>query len=182
VNELIQALRQFLDVFRLWVIVQPWEQVMRVRLGTEVQLLEPGLHWRFSPIDSVFTQSVRLRVSQVGRATVMSKDQRPITYAASLGYSIKNIQKLYTGLHHAEDTLQNLARAEIARYISEHDSAQLERGSLESVVESRLSFEQYGLSEARVYITEFMNVRTYRLIGDTWYGTQGAALNVEATK
>jgi len=180
VNEIIQAIRQFFDYFRLWVIVAPWEQVLRVRLGKRVDLLAPGIHWRFSVIDSIYTQSVRLRICQIGRSTVMTKDGSPITYTASLGYSIQDIQKLYSGLHHAEDTVQNFARAEIASFISTHEAAECKQQELESSVDAALKLDCYGLSDVKVYITELMNVRTYRVIGDAWYGGQGAALDVEA--
>lgn len=179
-NEIINAIRQFFDYFRLWVIVAPWEQTLRVRLGKYVVLLPPGIHWRFSIIDAVYCQSVRLRISSMGRSTVMSKDGHPISYAGCLGYSILDIKKLYSSLHHAEDTLRNLVRAEIASFIATHNSGDCKQVDIEFAVNKTVRFECYGLSEVRMYITEFMNVRTYRLVGDWGNGTEGAALNVEA--
>jgi hypothetical protein len=165
-NELLQSVLQFLRNLQLWIIVSPWEQALRVRAGKHVKLLGAGIHWKIPFLDSFYLQSVRLRISTLGRQTISSRDRQTFTLAAAMGYAIDDIQQLYNTLHHAEDTLVSLARTAIADYITLHDGADCQPPTIEKAATGTLDFKYYGLKDVRVYITEFASVRTFRLIGD----------------
>lgn len=60
-NAFVEILRSFWRCFIWWVVIQPWEQGIRVRLGKKRVRLEPGIHFRIPYLDAVFKQSNRLR-------------------------------------------------------------------------------------------------------------------------
>ena len=70
-TEFIALLRTATEIFRWWVIVQPWESCLRVRLGRHVALLAPGVHWRIPYVDQAYRQSVRLRIAHLPTQTVI---------------------------------------------------------------------------------------------------------------
>lgn len=179
-NELLATIRRFLDYFRFWIMVSPWEQVVRVRLGKRVTVLNAGVHLRLPFIDHTYSQSIRLRICSLGRQTTTSRDSQTITFGASLGYAINNIEKLYRTLHHAEDTISNIARSAIANYISMHDLQRCHPHHIQEHCNQQLDLEPYGLCDVKVYLTEFAVVKTYRLIGDYGSGYAGSSLFVEA--
>ena len=169
-NELFAALRQFLLGLRPWVAIAPWEQALRVRLGKHINLLLPGLHWKFPIIDVVFTQSIRLRVCNFGygRQTVTTLDGTAVTFGGAVAYSIRDIELLYRTLHHAEDTLQSLARGFLAQFFTGHKLAECAPELVSKMVGAALAkdFESYGLADVSLYLTDFAVVKTFRLIGD----------------
>lgn len=165
-NEFLLALRQFFRGFRCWTVVSPWEQALRVRLGKRVTLLDAGWHWKLPLFDLIYLQSVRLRISPINKQTLSASTGEVVTLAGALGYRIEDIQLLYSSIHHAEDTVCSLTRARIAEYVSTHTLTECHPEKLQNELNRALGLEQFGLADARIYITEFAVVRTYRLIGD----------------
>jgi regulator of protease activity HflC (stomatin/prohibitin superfamily) len=175
----VALLKNASPIFQWWVIIAPWEFALRVRLGKHVAKLGPGVHLRIPFVDAVYKQSVRLRVSVLPMKTTMSKDRKPLTIAGTLGYSIADIEKLYQTLHHAEDTLVNVARNVLSDIATATDSEQLRPELLAKVATDRISFERYGLKGVEVRVTDFAFVRTYRFISDSQWGMWGGKLDVD---
>ncbi len=173
ISSFMEGLRQFFRALQVWVTIAPWEQGLRVRLGRRVKLLHAGIHLKLPIIDVLYIQTVRIRISSLGRQTATTQDGKAVTLSGAVGYAIEDIEKLYRSLHHAEDTIQSLARARIAQFIAVHSADEC-RSYMEQQISADLGHElsAYGLSEVRVYVTEFAIVRTYRLIGD--YGGSNA--------
>ena len=176
-NEIIQLLRQIIGQFQPWVIVSPWEQAVRVRLGKRIKLLDAGIHLKLPFLDSVYLQSVRLRVAGLYRQTLSTRDGVVITVGGTIGYKIEDIGKLYRTLHHGEGTIANLARVEISNYVTSHKRDECEPERIVNAVNGALDFSQYGLSAVSIAVTDFAIVRTLRLIGDTEYGYHGDPLS-----
>lgn len=126
----VALLRNFGQIFQSWAIVAPWELALRVRLGRHVRQLQPGVHLRIPFVDTVHKQSVRLRVTNLRTQTVVTKDGRPLTLAGTLGYAVADIERLYQTLHHAEDTIENIAQQALAGIAEESDSANISPGWL----------------------------------------------------
>jgi hypothetical protein len=178
-NEFIGLVRQFLLGFRLWVTVTPWEQAIRVRLGRHLKLLRPGVHLKIPLLDLVYLQSVRMRVTQLPRQTIISKDNHTITLTAAIGYEICDIGMLYKTLHHPEDTISNLAQAAIVRYVSTHPLSECMPLAIEAELKA-MDLACYGLHSAEIFINDFAVARTYRVIGDYGNYAWGAKLSTDA--
>lgn len=63
IGQLIEFIQR---MFVWWVIVQPWEKGIHVRMGKRVKVLNEGIHLRIPFIDQVNIQTTRLRVMQGG--------------------------------------------------------------------------------------------------------------------
>lgn len=177
-QSLVELIRSFFRGVRPWVVVAPWEQCLRVRLGKHVRVLQAGFHLRIPIIDIVYMQSVRRRVSSTGQQTLTTSDNRTITITAALGYAIDNVEAVYRGLHHAEDTLVQLSRQRLAQYVATHPLADCTPADLERVAgQMALELASYGFSSPELRVTDFAVVKTYRLIGDrNGIGMYGDAL------
>lgn len=165
-NDVLSLLRQFFGKFQLWVIVVPWQQAIRVRLGRHTTLLCAGIHVKVPFADAVYMQTTRMRTCPLGRQTVTNTDGQTITFSASVGYAIGNILKLYESLHHAEDYVASLARAVVAQYISTHPSSECTPSMIEQAVTQQLDLSPFGLTDARLFLGDYAVVRTYRIVGD----------------
>lgn len=178
-DQIIAFIRQFVDLFVWWIIVKPWEQAVRVRLGKHVTLLKAGVHLRIPIADSVYVQSTRKRMAVTGRQTILSQDGKNVTLCASIGFAIKDVLLLYNTLHHAEDTIRNMTIAQFARAVQAHP-ATTPLATLENWVMEHMDLKQFGLCDITVSLNEFTIVRTYRLIGDYAQAYQsGSSLTTE---
>jgi len=169
-NSLFEFIRRFAEIFIWWTVVQPWEGAIRVRFGRHTKTLSPGVHLRIPYVDSIYRQTIRLRFCMMGVQTLSTKDGKTVTLAASVGYKISDVGKLYDTLHHAEETIRQLAMSEIARFIQCRPIEECSPGEIENAVSKTLCLDQYGITSDGIRLTDFAVVRTYRLINDQRYG------------
>jgi hypothetical protein len=165
-NAILEILRSFWRLLIWWVVVQPWEKGLRVRLGKKRRLLGPGLHFRIPYLDVVYKQSVRLRWTTMTSQTVTTRDSHTLTMSGQLGYEIANIETLYDSLHQAENAIRSLASGAVARYVHSHDLTECKPDIIELGAGALLDLEKYGLVYRSLQLTTFCRVKTYRLIMD----------------
>lgn len=165
-NGLIETLGRLFGHVAFWAIVMPWEQALRVRAGRHVRRLAPGVHWRIPILDEVYKQSVRMRSAMINTQTLQT-GKGNLVVSATIGYSIADVERLYNTLHHAEDTIVQLAATAIARFVIAAPASLSADDISEAVSQTlALEFERFGLAEVTVRITDFAFVRTYRLLND----------------
>lgn len=165
-------------MLRWWVVISPWEQAVRVRLGNRVKLLPSGVHLCVPFMDAVYPQNVRRRAQGCLTQTVSTLDGVLVTFAGTLRYSIVDVMKLQTTLHDASDTVRFEAQAIAAEYIATHEMADVTPSKLARHVTGELDYGRYGLSDAEFAIQDFAAPRrVIRVIQDSLgnglYGNNG---------
>lgn len=176
-NQVKDFFEYIFNAIKIWIIVQPWQTGIRVRNGKTIKKLIGGIYFRLPYFDSVFIQENRLRVTEMPMQTLTSKDIKTITLNSSFGYSISDIQKLYETLYHPEKTLQNIAMSEVANFIWNNELYSITPESLENAVLQKLKADDYGINFEYFRITNFAVVRTYRLIQDQSWISEGLIMN-----
>lgn len=176
-NQIKDFFEYIFNAFKIWVIIQPWEQGLRVRNGKEIKELKGGIYFKIPYFDSVFVQEDRLRVAPLPIQTLTSKDGKTITLNSSIGYCVLSIRQLYQMLFHPETTISNIAMSEIADFIFKNDLKDITPAVIEEVVLAKLNAGNYGLKFEYFKITNFAVVRTYRLIQDQSWVSEGLDMN-----
>ena len=165
------------NLFRWWFVVAPWEQAIRVRRGKTAKLLDAGIHLRIPGLDRLYRESTRLRTIDTGVQTVSTVDNHAVTLRARIRFRIENYLTVFQKLHHAEDTIIDLAMSEIAEQVRSKTRDALTPSLVDEAVEEKLNADQYGIAGLGVSITDFAFVRTFRIIqGDNRYD-KGAHMN-----
>lgn len=174
---IIDLLRSFWRLFIWWVVINPWEMAIRVRLGKRRTRLGPGLSFRIPYADAIYRQSVRLRFTTLFPQTVTTRDGHTLTIAGVLGYTITNVDKLYDTLHQAEDALRAMAQGSIADYVHGHRFEDCSPGDVERGAGKSLALDSYGLGFDTLRLTTFARVKTYRFIMDNHQSSWEDLLN-----
>lgn len=159
-----ELLKQFLGLFSWIIVVAPWEQALRVRLGRHVSLLGPGAYLRIPFIDRVYRQSIRRRMHVIRHQTITTKDGKAVTLSGALGFSITNLETLFNSLESPLDTIEALVSARVAEYIGSHALTECGSSMIERHVLGSVDLSLYGLGGQEFYINSFAVVRTYRFI------------------
>jgi len=175
-NQVQQFLEYIFNAFKIWVIVQPWEAGLRVRNGKHIKKLSQGIYFKLPYFDSVYVQEIRLRVREMPMQTLTSKDLKTVTLNSAMGYSISNIEKLYQTLYKPEMTLQNIAMSSIAEVLHNTNAEEISPGLLETKVLDKLKADDYGLNYEYFKITNFAVVKTFRLIQDQSWVSEGFSM------
>ncbi len=178
-NTLTGLFQYLTNLLKWWVSVMPWETGIRVKFGKHITLLPPGVHLRVPLVHTVYKQCSRLRRTDLPTQTITTADGKTVTLGATIGFRIADIKKLYHTLYHADATLAILAQSRVAEYINTHVATECSPAQISKAVNQTLDFEQYGLAEATVTITDFAFVKTFRLIQDSRWGHSGKGLNMD---
>jgi regulator of protease activity HflC (stomatin/prohibitin superfamily) len=183
-TELINAIQAVSKGTAIMAIIAPWEQgdyALGACAVKQVKRLNAGIHLKLPIVDTIYVQSVRMRISGLPRQTVTTKDGKTVTITGSVGYAIANIQQLYNTLHHPEDAIQKRAQALIANFISSRKAKDCTADAIEAGLAEPLrdTLSCYGIEDTRIFVTDLAIVRTYRLIGDNAWGMYGGPLNTD---
>ena len=165
--EWLQAIFDFFGRFRVFYVVMPWEQAIRVRLGSRVRLIGPGFHWKLPLFDRVFTQNIRLHIVSSCSQTLDGEDGKAVAVVACIGFSIHNLLDVYKSVQHLDEALYSWASAEIA----EHIGGGYTRLQLEALITAGLKEKAtgWGIKVEFCRITDYARVRVFRLMqSDRW--------------
>lgn len=176
-NQVKDFFEYIFNAVKIWVIVQPWQTGLRVRNGKKIKKLNGGIYFRLPYFDSIYIQENRLRVASMPVQTLTSKDIKTITLNGAVGYIITDIEKLYQTLFHPETTIANITMSEVADFIFKNNLESINPNSIEEAVVSKLNSDDYGLKFEYFRITNFAVVRTYRLIQDQSWISEGLSMN-----
>ena len=172
----------FTNLFRWWFIVAPWEQAVRVRLGKHTALLGSGVHLRIPFADRVYIHTTRKRLVYMPAQTLTTKDYKHVTIAGSLGYTIRDLLKMYNSLHQPKDTIVQELMGRVSHYIVTHNLDACSPAEIEKYVNAGDSIASYGLDSHGFIVIDFAVVRTYRLLNGeiTRWEQSALEVNVEA--
>jgi len=171
-NQVKDFLEYIFNAIKIWVIVQPWEKGIRVRCGKKTKKLSSGIHFRIPYFDSTYIQECRIRSMSICLQTLTTKDLKTITINSALVYQITDIEKLYKTLYHPEATISNMAMSEISDFVFKNNLTDVNPKNIEEWVMSKLKADDYGMEFKQLRITNFANVRTFRLIQDSQSWTE----------
>lgn len=162
----VQQLQLFLKgMFQWWIVIAPWEQGIRIRLGKNTKLLEPGIHLKLPVIDVAYSQPIRIRAQHIRPQTLTTKDGKAVSLSAAIQYKIDDLLLLYHSVHSPQDVIEARTQGAIAEYVSQHAMDEIKPSEIERDINRILSIADIGLEFKDTKITCFAVVRTYRLIG-----------------
>lgn len=161
---LTQLLRSVTGMFRWWIIIAPWEQGVRIRLGREATLLLPGSHFRVPLLDRVHVVAIRLRMVQGRSQTATTKDGAVVTVGCAIQYGVKDAVQLFKTIANPESTMMARVRSVVSEVVSKVDREDLTRDLIQAAAEEAIDGEKWGLDSVTVGVVDMAFVRTFRLM------------------
>lgn len=155
---------QISTILKWWVIILPWEEGVRIRLGKNVKILKPGIHFRLPYFDSCYRQSIRINFVNFATQTLTTSTKETITISAIVGYSIKDIFKVYNSVSKIEGAVTGKVMGAIADFVSRMTLVNCKPSDIEDSVKSSIGEMDWGINIEELKITSYAVVKTYRLI------------------
>lgn len=156
-----------------WVVVAPWEQGIRVRLGKEALKLDPGLHFRIPFLDRIYVQSIRLRIITSGIRTFSTSDNKVVNVNLGIRFAVRDIKQLYSTIADPEKTLLNHISSLAAKYVFKTSGKDLSPKDLQDYIDTSMVDDNWGLCDVSAHVIDFAITRTYRLIGNDYESRSG---------
>lgn len=165
-QSILELLQYCFEAFIWWTVIEPWEQGVRVRLGKGRTRLGPGIHFKIPYVDKVFKQPTRRLYTNFGPISVTTSDGQTLTLSGALGYVVKDLDRLYDTLQHAEDGIHAIAAGAVTEHVANHTLAECSPAQIVEGARKLLRLRRFGLSVAQLTLTSYAKVRVIRLITD----------------
>ena len=169
-DKLVETILNFIQLFKFWDVLQPWEEGTRVRLGKypePVKVLEAGFHWIIPfTIDVIHTVSIARQATELGSQTITTLDDKCIVLEAVLTYEIEDIEKALfkvgDEISAVKERIQSIIRNEIVKTnFNEINSEALEESINDK---SKKEGNKWGIKVVSVSIKSLGKITSIRLI------------------
>lgn len=168
-DRLVDFLIQFLDLFKFWVILAPYERGVLLRLGKFVRVIEPGLTWIWPfNVERVQYESVVPCTHTLGDQSCTTRDGKQVGLQAVITYKIRDIDVALLEVAHHEDALRDSCSGTIGQVLSTFTWEEIMAGDVaqEKITKAcRQKGFKYGLEVMSVQFASMGLVKTLRLLG-----------------
>lgn len=175
IGEFLKELVGWLYDFWPFRIVRDWEQGLRVCLGRAGQpltsrngLFGTGVHVFPPGVGEILVEEANVEVSETGIQTFTTRDRQTVTISFALEYRIKDMRRLYLGIHDTSATLVNATLAAAGRALSELNLDEI-HDELEDIVVSEVEEKlgEWGVEVLALTPITFVVGKALRLIQGT---------------
>lgn len=136
--------------------------------GMWVRTLEPGLYWYVPLFQHIQTLKVKIQTEDMRAQSITTADGRPVIVSGAIQYRVVDAQKALLEVFDYDKNLLNTALGVIAKFVNGRTLEQCwDIGSLEIEIlkGTREAASGWGLKIVRVFISDLVAAKTYRLIG-----------------
>lgn len=170
----MQALVDFIvrNLLQLWPIalVLEWEVAVMMRNGRIHRRLGTGLHWRWLFIEECKKWPGQEIVIDLPIGSCASADGRTLTVSANLGYKVTDYTTYLRSVWNGEASIKATAIGFLTSTVAGKDWASMaaNRNGFENELRESLGavVAPWGVEVTRVYLTDLVEARQYRLFGD----------------
>jgi regulator of protease activity HflC (stomatin/prohibitin superfamily) len=168
-DRLIDFLLEGLNLLRFWIVLNPYEAGVQIRLGKFKKVLEPGFHWLLPfGIDQTLHEHTVPRTHTLGDQSVTTLDGKGIGFQAVITYQVNDIKKALMDVEDSDHAIQDSCAGNIAHVLAGYTWADI-NGKFDEVMDAvtktcRARGWKFGLEIKSVQCATITTVRTYRLL------------------
>jgi len=119
-DRLIDVLLQFIHLFKFWVVLDPYEGGLVLRLGKFNRVLEPGFHWVIPfGVDQVPAEHIMPKTHSLGYESITTADGKSVGFHAVVTYRVHNIKKAILEVEDVDHAVRDACLGEIGRVFRE---------------------------------------------------------------
>ena len=169
-DRLIDLLVEFLDLFKFWHVVDPYEEALVLRLGKLHRHLYCGWHPIIPMgVERVFDEHVVPAVHSLGNESVTTKDGKSIGFHAIVTYRVRDIEKLLLEVENGDHAVLDACAGEVARVLRESTWDEIGQSEIldKLTAAARKRGFKFGVEIMSVQLAGMVLCRSIRLIGNS---------------
>ena len=169
-DRLIDFLLESLKIFQFWVVIDPYERGVLLRLGRFVKVLEPGWHFLVPAfVDRVIAENVVPRTQRLTGLATTTTDGKSVGFDAVITYRIKDVAKAILEAEHVEDAIADSCAGHICTHLAALTWDEIvHKGAPESLTKvCRARGFRWGVEIEAVQLVGTAVVRSIRLMTAT---------------
>jgi regulator of protease activity HflC (stomatin/prohibitin superfamily) len=117
-DKLIDFLIQCLELFKFWVVIDPYEASVVLRLGKYLKTIEAGFHWIIPfGVDKCPALHIVPSTHSLGNESVTTKDGKSVGFHAVVTYRVHDIIKATLNVEDVDHAVRDAVAGEIGRVL-----------------------------------------------------------------
>jgi regulator of protease activity HflC (stomatin/prohibitin superfamily) len=119
-DRLIEFLLECIGLFQFWIVLDPYEEGVLLRLGKFKRCLGPGFHWRIPfYVDQILFLHTVPQTHSLGDESVITSDGRAVAFHAIVTFRVKDIQKAVLEVADVDHAVRDACAGEVGRVMRE---------------------------------------------------------------
>ena len=119
-DRLIELLVEFIELFKFWHVLDPYEEALVLRLGKLVRHCRPGFNWILPlGIERVYDEHIVPTTHSLGNESCTSRDGKSVAFHAIVTYRVRDIEKLLLEVEDGNHAIRDACCGEIGRVMRE---------------------------------------------------------------
>lgn len=167
-DRLIDLLVSFLGLFRFWIVVEPYEQIVVTRLGPVHRVLETsGFYWKMPfNIDREVGDIVVPCTHDMATQCFTLRDGTTVAVGPVITYKTNDVEKLLMEADNAEAAVRDAARGTIRETLQPMTWEELLSSDLTEILTKavRRTAWRWGVEVLQVSLADVCKVRVVRVI------------------
>jgi regulator of protease activity HflC (stomatin/prohibitin superfamily) len=117
-DKLVEIVIQFAELFKFWVVMNPYEAGVKLRLGKYVNNLDPGFNWMIPfGIDQYEHEHIVPRTHSLPAQSVTLADGKQVGFEAVITYKVRDIEVALLQVENSDHAIQDSCAGQIAHTI-----------------------------------------------------------------
>ena len=165
-DRLFELIATSLNSLVPWVVLEPYERGVYLRLGRFVREVEPGFHWVIPcHIDTIYHENVVPRTERLSGLATTTSDGRSVGFDAVITYRISNIQKAILEVNDLKDAIADSCAGTIGTTLSNVTWEEIRHGDVVDrlTAECRKRGWKWGVEIQSVQLTGIALVKNLRI-------------------
>jgi regulator of protease activity HflC (stomatin/prohibitin superfamily) len=170
----MQALINFIiaNLKAIWPVsrVYGWQHGLLIRGGKLQRELAPGLHWRWSILEEVYTAYSTEQTVDLPTAAITTSDGKSLALSANIAYRVISLKTLWGAVSNIQQSITNVAIGYLATECTKRSWGDLTSGreNLQAELAEHMSrqLSAWGVEVTRVFITDLVEARQWRVFSD----------------
>lgn len=167
-DRLIDLFVGFLDLFRFWIVVEPYEQVVVTRLGPVHRVLtDPGFYWKLPfSIDREAQDIVAPAARDMPMQVFTLRDGTTVAVGPVITFKTNDVRKLLMECDDAEAAVRDSARGAIRETLQPLTWDELLTSDLTDILTKavRKTAWKWGVEVIKVSLADVAKVKVLRVI------------------
>ncbi len=166
-DKLLDVIIQFVELFKFWAVLHPYEAGVQLRLGKFHKILDCGFHWILPfGVDHVLNESIVPTTHNLEDESVTLADGKSIAFHAVVTYKVRDIQKAMLEVEDVSHAVRDAASGEIGRVLRESTWEALSHPDLldRLTAACRKRGFRYGIEILSVQLASLALCKTLRLM------------------
>ncbi len=166
-DKLIDLLVQWIKLFRIFVVVEPYNSVVITRWGVVNRVRGPGLAWVIPfDVEEIYSAPTYLQTMIAGPQSLMTRDDRPVVVSTMISHSVSDPITYVVTLQGSEQAVEDVVYGMVAKFVMSRTWEQLREDDVSARLtgQIRTQADKYGVRVHRAQFVDLTTARSVRLI------------------